>query len=46
MGVDLVDSGNYVMTAGHVSGTIQDMMNFHKKNKLEVDRAIFYVTSA
>src|SRR5215210_4468530 len=42
MGVDfLVDSGNYVMTAGHVSGTIQDMMNFHKKNKLEVDRAIF-----
>ncbi|MFL6492681.1 MAG: hypothetical protein ACJ70O_06255 [Nitrososphaera sp.] len=37
----LVDSGNYVMTAGHVSGTILDMMNFHKKNKLEVDRAIF-----
>jgi hypothetical protein len=37
----LVDPGNYVMTAGHVSGTIQDMMNFHKKNKLEVDRAIF-----
>jgi hypothetical protein len=24
----LVDPGNYVMTAGHVSGTIQDMMNF------------------
>jgi hypothetical protein len=37
----LVDSGNYVMTAGHVSGAIQDMMNFHKKNNLEVDRAIF-----
>jgi hypothetical protein len=29
------------MTAGHVSGAIQDMMNFHKKNNLEVDRAIF-----
>jgi len=37
----LVYSGNYVMTAGHVSGAIQDMMNFHKKNNLEVDRAIF-----
>ena len=37
----LVDSGGYVMTAGHVSGTIQDMMNFHKENKLEVERAIF-----
>jgi hypothetical protein len=29
----LVDSGNYVMTAGHVSGTIQDMMNFYNKDK-------------
>jgi S1-C subfamily serine protease len=37
----LVDSGNYVMTAGHVSGTIQDMMNFYNKDKREVDRAIF-----
>lgn len=37
----LVDSGGYVMTAGHVSGTIKDMMNFHKEKKLEVERAIF-----
>lgn len=37
----LVDYGNYVMTAGHVSGTIHNMMNYYAMKKVEVDRAIF-----
>ncbi|MFL6503582.1 MAG: serine protease [Nitrososphaera sp.] len=37
----LINCGNYVITAGHVSGAIHDMVNYYKMKKLEVDRAIF-----
>jgi hypothetical protein len=39
----LVDPKGYVMTAGHVSGKIRELMEICKAKKVEVERAIFMV---
>lgn len=39
----LVDTKGYVMTAGHVSGKIKELIGICKAKKVEVERAIFMV---
>jgi hypothetical protein len=39
----LVDPKGYVMTAGHVSGKIRELIGICKAKKVEVERAIFMV---
>jgi S1-C subfamily serine protease len=39
----LVDPKGYVMTAGHVSGKIKELIGICKAKKVEVERAIFMV---
>ena len=39
----LVDPNGYVMTAGHVSGKIRELIGICTAKKVEVERAIFMV---